>query len=300
MNTENKSKDKLYKIIIAVLILIILFMGWRMIVIKSSVDTIIIDKETAMKQNIELENELNELMAEHERIKEEFSTLSGQLSEKDSLIQSYAEEIESLIASQADYRRIKRKLDYLRGITQGYVNQVDSLYRVNAQLKDENREIKGLYESEQDRSKLLSEEKEDLSNKVSQGAILRAYGINVNTFRVRNNGNESETDKAKRTDRVKICFTISENPLVEAGTKDVFIRIARPDGLILTQGSYTFIYQGKRIQYTAKQSINYTNKSQKLCVNWDTGEEQDLPEGTYYVSIFTDDQMIGEGSFSLR
>jgi len=299
--TENTNKkDRLYKIIIAVLLVVILFMGWRMIIIKSNVDTIIIDKEEAIKQNIELENEFDELMAEHDRIKEEYSNLTGQLSEKDSLIQSYAEEIEMLIASQADYSRIKRKLDYLRSITQGYVNQVDSLYRVNAQLRGENEEIRGLYEDEQDRANSLSDENENLENQVNQGAILRAYGITTTTYKVKSNGKEVITDKARRTNRIKVCFIISENPLVNAGTKDIYIRIARPNGLIFTKGTDSFIYQGKRIQYTVKKTISYQNKSMKLCIDWDTGAEQDLPVGIYYISVFADDEAIGEGSFSLN
>jgi hypothetical protein len=300
MTDEKNKKDRLYKIIIAVLLVIILFMGWRMIVIKSNVDTIIIDKEQAMQQNIELENEFDVLMAEHERIKDEYSTLTGQLTEKDSLIQAYAEEIETLIASQADYGRIKRKLDYLRDITQGYVNQVDSLYRVNAQLKGENEEIRGLYEDEQDRANNLSDENENLENKVNQGAILRAYGISATTYKVKSNGKETITDKARRTDRINVCFTISENPLVDAGTKDIYIRIARPNGLIFTKGTDSFIYQGKRIQYTVKKTISYQQKAMKLCISWDTGAEQDLPVGVYYITVFADDQSIGEGSFSLN
>ena len=57
----------------------------------------------------QLQAELNSLMAEHNRIKEQYEDVSGLLSEKDSIIMANAEEIKALINSQADYRKIKKQ-----------------------------------------------------------------------------------------------------------------------------------------------------------------------------------------------
>ena len=48
-------------------------------------------------QNMELQSELDSLLAEHNRIKEQYGELSDQLSEKDSIIMASAAEIEKLI-----------------------------------------------------------------------------------------------------------------------------------------------------------------------------------------------------------
>ena len=60
--------------------------------------------------NNELQGELDSLLAEHEKIKAQYGDLSDQLSEKDSIIMAHAAEIEQLINSQADYKKIKRQL----------------------------------------------------------------------------------------------------------------------------------------------------------------------------------------------
>ena len=59
---------------------------------------------------------------------------------------------------------------------------------------------------------------------------------------------EKETDKAARTDKIKVCFTVSENKLVSPGYKRFFVRIARPDNTILTRGpAYTFQFLGQTL-----------------------------------------------------
>lgn len=295
----DKRQKKVYQGIILVLLLLIIFLVWKLVTIKTDVDTIIIEKEQAMTQTSELQRELDELMAEHARIKEEYGLLTDKLTKQDSLILSQAQEIEMLINSQADYRRIKRQLDYLRSITQGYVHQIDSLYAINQQLVEENEIIKQDLLNEQQRTFELSQDKEDLEGKISSEAYLRAYAVNARAFSVRSNGKETETDKARRTEVIRVCFTLGENSLVPEGTKDIYIRIARPDNLILTQGSYSFIYQGDRIQFTEKTSVQYNKKSQSVCVSYRRGDVELLP-GVYHVNVFADDRMIGECSFSLN
>jgi hypothetical protein len=295
---DNRQK-RVYQGIIIFLLLLIVVLTWKLISIKSGVDTIILEKEVAVEQKFELQNELDELLAEHEKIKSEYGFLSDQLSEKDSLIMSQAKEIEKLINSQGDYRRIKRQLDYLRGITQGYVSQIDSLYKINEHLVAENTEIRRDLQSEQQRTFDLSKDKEDLEGQLTSAAYLRAYNVNVKTLSLKGSGKESETDRARRTDAVKICFTLSENSLVPAGAKDIYVRIARPDNFILSQGSYSFIYRGERIQYSEKTTVQYNQKAQNVCITYRRGDVE-LPQGTFHINIFADDSMIGEGSFTLR
>lgn len=297
-NQFEKLKKK-YNTIIAVLSVIIVVLAVMLIMVKSNVNTIVVEKETAIEQRNELKFELDELLAEHELIKSEYGQLTDQLTEKDSMIIAQAKEIEKLINSQADYRRIKRQLDYLRGITQGYVNQIDSLYTINQQLTEEIVTTRRSLDTEKQKSFELSQEKSGLQEKISSAAVLRAYNISVKALNLRSSGKESETDRARRADAIRICFTLSENSLIPAGTKDIYIRIARPDNYILTQGGYTFIYQGNRIQFTEKGNINYNQKSQNVCITYNRGDVEFKP-GKYGVNIFADDNEIGSTSFELK
>ncbi|HBG70332.1 MAG: hypothetical protein A2W93_15920 [Bacteroidetes bacterium GWF2_43_63] len=299
-NTDSQQKkSRTYKIIIGLQLIIIAILAVLLFTTKSSVDTVVLEKEKSVQMSEELQVELDSLMAEHDKIKKEYGYLSDQLTSKDSTILSQAKEIETLINSQADYRRIKKKLDALRQITQGYVGQIDSLYRVNQSLTNENTKIKGDLDNANKKADDLTKEKDDLSTKINDAAYLKGYNVTATGYNMKSGTKESITDRARKVELIRVCLTIGENPLVSAGQKDVYVRIARPDNIILTQGSYSFIYQGQRIQYTSKTVINYTQKSSSVCIDYPR-DNIDLPVGKYHIAVFADDHELGQCTITLR
>ncbi|HSG68215.1 MAG TPA: hypothetical protein VK994_05865, partial [Bacteroidales bacterium] len=185
----------------------------------------------------------------------------------------------------------------------GYVRQMDSLYRVNAELTEENAEIRENLRAVNKEKDMISKDREMLNEKVGLASILQTY--NLRAVAVRDRGSrERDTDKANRTDKIKVCFTIGENKIVQPGTKEVYIRIAQPDQLILTQDrsdDYTFMYKGEKIQYSIKKLIDYQNASLDLCLYWEkTSPEKEMLEGTYHVEIFYENEVIGDTQFVLR
>jgi hypothetical protein len=303
--TEAATQEKKYKRIIAILLVIIAILIVWLIVEKSRMHTIFVEKTTTLAHNTEMQSELDSLMAEHNKIKSSYGELSGQLAEKDSVILANANEIQKLIAIQGDYRRTKKKLELLRNITQGYLTQLDSLYRANQQLTDENVKFKKDISKERQLNSELSKDKQALNEKVSLAAMLKAYNVKASTVKLRSGGTkESETDKAKRVDRVNICFTLSENKITTSGSKTIYVRIARPDNVIVAEGkddAYSFEYQGQKIQYSMKKEINYDNKSQEICLAW-TKKDDKIPAmiGKYNVAIFVDGYEIGQSQFELK
>ena len=303
-NTEKKSTTS-YKITIGILLLIIAALTWQLITTKIQVKTIIVEKTKEITKATELQSELDVLMAEHEKIKKEYSNLSNKLSEKDKIILDNAAEIQRLIASQGDYRKIKKKLEMLRSYTQGYIHQIDSLFTVNKVLKEENVKIKGDYQKEQDKNVELVKDKDILNTKVSQASVLKAYNISSVGVKTKSGGKkEIDAEKAKRVDKIKVCFTLSENLIIAPGKKTIYVRIARPDNLILTKGSddiYTFESNGTKLQYSLKQEIDYQNKAQNICMYWEKADKKaEAMTGKYFVTVFADGNQIGESSFQLK
>ncbi len=294
-NNKNKVVIIILSVIIVVLACLLIFTGKKMYVN-------ITKEEKAQTKNQQLQHQLDSLLTEHNKIKEEYGSLSGKLADRDSTISAKAEEIQKLIASQADYYSIKRKLDYLRGITQGYVSQIDSLYRVNKTLKDENVKIKDKFSKEQEKTTELTKDKEQLNEKVTLASSLKAYNIKGIPVKLKSGGKKEDIeDKAKRTDRIKVVFTLSENLIAQPGTKSIYVRIARPDDKILTVANdddHAFDYNGQKIQFSIKQDIDYENKAMDLVMYWDKTDE--FIAGTYVVSVFTDGYLIGEGQFVMK
>lgn len=262
-------------------------------------------KSEKEQMRIELQTEVDSLLAEHNRTKEEYGILADSLLVKDSIIQADAKEIKNLLNYKWEYYKVKKKVSRLQEIAQGYVRQMDSLYRVNQALKDENIQIKRIYEQEVAKTEELNLIKDELTEQVSKASVLQTYDLRAEAIQVKWGGDkEKVTDKAKRVDQIKICFTLSENPILPHGRKNMFIRIARPDKVILTPSrgdDYSFLYQGEKLQYSIKKEVNYEGLAIEMCQYWQKrNASEEMMIGTYHVEIFAGDHVIGATSFSLR
>lgn len=290
---EGRKKEKtLYWVIILLVIAlgVSLYYGVR----------VSVQKQESYAHGVELQSELNQVMDEYNTVKLENQDLSNQLSEKDSVIMASRKEIEKLIASQADYRKIKRKLELLRAITQEYVVRIDSLVTANKQLEEENIQMKEEVSRVQERNTQLTVDKQRLEEVAS---TFKAYDLNAATFRMRGDGKEIATDRSHRITRISITFILSENKVVKAGKKFIYARISRPDGVVMSVSDddlYSFEMNGEKYQYTIKEEIDYENQSMPVKMVWDRISDGAAMEGKYDVMLYMDGKEIGRTAFMVR
>jgi len=291
-------QNRMYRIVIILLCVCIALLVWQLWVTKTKVDYIFLEKTEMERLNYDLKLELDSIVGIYEMAKQEYDVV---LSEKDSIIMANAEEIQKLIDSQADYRRIRRQLDHLRRVTQSYVLQIDSLHQVNTELKEENVRIQTNLVRETQRSTQLTQQTEALTEKVEMASLLKAYQITAEGIRARGSDREEITDRARRADRIKVCFTISENPIIQHGSKTLYMRIAGPDNMIITKGQgdeYAFELNGQLLQYTERKNFNYQGRAEIICIYWD--KTATLERGNYSISLFVDGYEIGQTALELR
>jgi hypothetical protein len=96
---------------------------------------------------------------------------------------------------------------------------------------------------------------------------------------------------------------VGENPLAEKGKRFAYVRIARPDGLIISQGrgdEYSFLAGETRLQFSMKQEVDYQNKSINVSMNWDKKSDTPAMKGKYHIAIYIDGKQIGQSSFELE
>jgi len=304
LSAKPKNNTTGYKITIGIMAAIIAVLLWMLLFSNEKVKVVTIEKDNIEQQRQQLEGELDSLMFEYEQVQNEYGELTDSMTTKDSIIQAKSAEIKKLLAKTHDYRKIKRQLRILRGIQQSYVDQLDSLYTVNHELEKKLDVANSQIKQERSKTQALSQEKEELSAKVEAGSVIKAYNVTGTAFHLKGTKRrEVETRKARRTDRIKICFTLAENLVAEPGKKNVYIRVARPDGVIIRRGDgdeYSFQANGSKLQYTMKKEIDYKNKAIDMCVLWDKRGDNDAMKGTYNISVFMDNQKIGSSSFTLE
>jgi len=300
--SENRKNSKRNPLIIVIVVLIagLALLAWLFLSTRTKLSNLLQEKEN---QRIELQYELDSLITVHNEMKEEYGSLSDSLTSQDSVIQANAQEIRKLLDTQYEFFKVKKKLDRLRVISQGYLRQMDSLYNVNRELRAENEQIRSSFRQEQEKSSTLLRDKEALTERVNQAAVLKAYKITATPMKG-SGDREKQVEKSRRVEKIKICYTLSENPLLTAGRKDIYIRIAGPDKQVLSRGvgdDYSFSFKGEILQYSIKQTVNYENKAVDLCDYWvNRSSKDEMKPGTYVVAVYAEDNEIGQTTFELK
>lgn len=256
------------------------------------------EKQVALKtQFIEeknaLRDDLDDLIDEHEFLKDEHSELNEQLFEKDSLINAYADDIKKLLRSENQLNEAKRKITRLKEISRKYISAIDSLLTMNATLVIENDSVKKANSIISSRNKKLEKTNQQLVDRVSVASILKAENIDVEGLYYRASGREVASSRANKIQNFRICFSISENKVAEAGVKELFIRIIAPDGTVLNVANQIqeLALPDTILQYSFSYSFAYENQYITDCILWTRGNV--LSAGDYRFELIVDNELIG-------
>jgi len=299
MSEQEQKGGMLFKVLTIVLALAVVGAIFMWLNTKSELSGLLAEKES---QRVELQANLDKLMTKHSQLKAENTELAGTLTEKDSIIQAKATEIENALKYKWSYFKIKKQFDELQIVTDGYIKQIDELKIANKQLTDENTLVKGQYAAEQEKTSTLTEIKNALTDQVDKASIVKTFAVTATGARVKSGGKERITDKIRRLNKIKVCFTLVENAIAKAGPRDVYIRIAGPDNKILAKGmgdDFAFDYNGDKLQYSIMTTVDYKNEAITLCGYWDKGDQK-LAAGAYKVDVYEGGNIIGHANFNLR
>ena len=264
------------------------------------------DLKESEKQNVEIQElmalEQEEMLNDLQTAQMEYDELKKKILSNDSLLvrleqeqlrtQQLYEELQSTKATNAaEIKRLKKELKTLRGVLENYMVQIDSLFRENTVLKNENSKlIEGKKKVEQERND-LAKEKQALSEKVDLASQLDATNVRMTLLR----STGKETSSIKRAKQISVSCTISKNITASTGDKKAYVRIMQPGGEPLTKGyRNTFKYENRDISYSMSREFEFCGDEVPLTFFWDI--EETLQEGCYRAYIFVDGNMIGEGS----
>ena len=175
----------------------------------------------------------------------------------------------------------------------------DGLTNVQKALRDSSATF-GIEKKElSERSRVLEVRNQELTEKVTVAAALRAEGVNV--YAISTRGKETGVQKAKRIDKIRVIFHLQNNPLATREIKTIYLRIIEPTGKTLSDyalGSGTVMFKGKELVYTAKQRIFYENNHQS--VEFIYARSTAYREGKHEIELYSEGFLIGLGTFEVR
>lgn len=245
----------------------------------------------------DLENEYSQFVQKYDELK--FTVTNDSLAlllEQEQLkTQRLLEELRTVKSSNAtEIRRLKKELATLRKILVGYVNQIDSLDRINKRQQQVIADVTQKYNTASQQISTLSKEKENLDKKVTLAAQLDVTNIRIEP----RNKRGKVAKKVKDIVKLAISFTVVKNITAENGERTIYIRITKPDNDALTKSaSNTFSYENRTLTYSIKKYIEYNGEEQNVNVFWYV--EEFLYAGNYRLDIFEGGNLIGSQKFTL-
>lgn len=263
--------------------------------------------------------------------KMKLDSISAQLDAKIAEIQQLGGSVDSLLkvkeqveadkmrirdVQNFDARKYQQKIAQYQSLLASKDEEIARLREENGILNEENQALSAQNNSlRQDRqilvdtvasyaskTRAVQAQNRELSDKVTVAAALHADDIVVTALNERGKEKDGGTYKAKRLDKVKVSFRLSQNPLTEKNAKDIYLRILDPAGAVISDmatGSGEFTYANKDMIYTAMQRIDYDNTGQQVSFVYGRGGQR-FNEGRHIIEIYSEGFRIGQGEFTVK
>ena len=289
------------KVIIPILILLLAAIG--------VLTFLFLQQKQEMTEMVEqMEFEKSELEDEYEDLAMQFDgyrtpdisndSLTQLLNQEQQRVRDLLEELRITKATNA--RRIaelKKELSTVREVMVSYVHQIDSLNRTNQRLTAENKQVREQYAVVQQQAEQLQQQNTHLSEKVTRASMLEITAFEVTPL----NKRDRKTTNLNQMQKIQFDFTIGKNVTCERGIKQVYMRIIRPDGELITLPDperRLFAFENAEIEYSVMKDFEYGGEAVNETLYWTVGEI--LYKGTYNADFFIDGALIASFPFILK
>lgn len=291
---EQKSTYSGYKFIIV--ILAVLLAGLTIWYIREARQWNNVSEQMSIERD-SLSQKLSDMLWEYEAMKTDNDNIKLELETEKTKIQTLLEKMRANEkVHYAEIRKYEREANTLRDIMRSYIKQIDSLNTLSQMLIAENKEVKQNLQTSREENKKLTEEKDNLSSQVEKGSQLKVRNLTGEGL----NSRDRDTQSASRTKKIKACFTINENTIAKAGSRNAYLRIIAPDKSLLSNAEGdSFSMRAETMGYSAKREVDYQNADLETCIFFDVKENK-LTKGAYTIEVYIDGSLSGTGQFLLK
>jgi predicted nuclease with TOPRIM domain len=306
INKEETKKSNVNKILVLVIALLTVACGiliWQFIELSKAVKVEVAEKQEVTEEKDALSIDLENLRNEFDNLQSDNTTLQSEIDQQKEKIEQLIKDVEKHKGNTQLMVKYKKETETLRKIMKGYVVTIDSLNTANKKLQNENLQVKSELSAQNVKYNELNKEKSTLAQRVENASILSVLNIYATGIQTKSGGKEVETNRAKRADKIKVCFTLGENRIAQRGAREVFVRILSPEGKVLAEGaddSHMFSFDGIKGLFSAKRTVEYQNEPITGCAVFSVKDGESLPEGRYVADIYCEKTKIGTGTFDLK
>ncbi len=247
--------------------------------------------------SVALGKDVEAILAKRKESAEKIATLESQIAE---LIEQSDGQASNFAQFKALYAKLKTEVYILRSEISKLKAKNQALISENAKLKEENQQLGTDLAGANENNAKLEGINNDLEGKVAIGKRLQTFEKIAEGVKVRRNGEEKSTNRARRADKIRVAFTIGKNEIADAGELELYLRVLDPDDRVISENGEEFNYKNEKIAYTAKESINYQNSATDVIIYAEKSGGQSFDEGLYKVQVYTRTDMILVETFTLK
>lgn len=260
---------------------------------KKTTDALTQEKELVVE-------DLNSLKSEYDKAILESNATNEELVAARDNIAKYLDSVQGMKADIASLSRYRRQVGVLKAEREELLKQVDSLTQSNSMLAMQRDSTFTELEKQTVFNDSLVVSNTQLADAVERGAALNLSSQSIDAVKERNSGKLVSTSRAKSTDKFKVCFTVADNVIAEAGDREFFIEVLDPQGNTLGEGMTTTNENGGSISYTKGTSFYYENSSLDVC-DYINKPASDFQKGNYMVNVYDDGlKLLGTSKFTLK
>ncbi|MDH4402781.1 MAG: hypothetical protein QE264_00885 [Flavobacterium sp.] len=292
-NQKNNSSLKSLIIVLSVLFALSLVYIYKLTTDVNSTETKL---TTTLSEKDQVMKDLKDLKTTYDAAIAENTTMSDELiAEREKVVALMANLKKSNgdVASMAKY---KKQYLALESKMKGLVVENEALKKDNTVLKVQRDSTIVVLDESKKSNKDLSGQNENLTKTVEKGSKLAIVNLKTSAFIVRSSGKEIATDKASRTDVLKVSFTIAENSIAKSGDRKYYVQVIDSKNNVMGE-SQTERFSDKTLTYSFIANVKYDNKTVDFVKNVSA---QKLVKGTFYVNVFDNGQLVSTTTFTLK
>ena len=244
--------------------------------------------------------DLNSLKSEYDKAILESNATNEELVAARDRIAKYIDSVQTMKADIASLSRYRRQVSQLKAEREELLKQVDSLTTSNTLLAMQRDSTFNELEKQTIFNDSLVVQNTQLADAVERGSALNLSEFKIDAVKERNSGRLVSTQRAKATDKFKVCFTVADNAIAQAGDREFYIEVLDPQGNVVGEGMTTSSEDGASVSYTKGTNFYYENSSLDVC-DYINKPADNFQKGNYMVNVYDDKlKLLGTNRFTLK